>query len=112
MSSFRQALTIKRQSASTLVNGVYVNGAITTLTIQASIQPLSGEDVKMLPEGARVGDKVKVYTDTNLQVLGEALRIEPDVIVWRGHDYKCISVDVRQMGVIPHYKYIFSRVTQ
>ena len=110
---FRKPQTIKRQSAGSYVNGAWVPGGVeTTFTIQASVQPATGEDQLTLPEGRRLADYVKAYTSTELQVLGEVVGLQPDRLVWRGHDYECIQVDVRQMSVIDHYKYIFSKVTQ
>lgn len=109
---FRKTQTIKRVTAGSYVDGVWVPGTESTFTIQASVQPMTGEDMKALPEGRRMSDHVKAYTSENLQVLGEVVGLQPDKLVWRGHDYECIQVDVRQMSVINHYKYIFSRVTQ
>jgi len=108
--SFRQPQTITRTATGAYVNGLYVDGATSTITIQASVQPATGEDMITLPEGRRMSDYVKIYTATNLQVLGEGVGLQPDVLTWRGHSYECISVDVRQMTVVPHYKYIFSRI--
>lgn len=110
--SFRKPYTITRYAAGTMVKGRYVAGSTSTLTIQASIQPVSGEDLKSLPEGRRLDDFVKVYTDSNLQSLQEVSTVQQDRLTWRGHTYECISVDARQMGIINHYKYIFSKVSQ
>lgn len=110
--SFRKPQTIKRLSAGGYVNGVWVDGTESTFTIQASVQPVTGEDQVVIPAGKRLSDYVKAYTSTNLQVLGETTGLEPDRLVWRGKEYECISVDVRQMNVIDHYKYIFSKVQQ
>lgn len=110
--SFRKPYTITRKAAGSYVNGLFVAGSPSTLTIQASIQPVSGEDLKPLPEGRRLDDYIKVYTDSNLQMLQESTGKQPDQLTWRGHTYECISVDARQMDVINHYKYIFSKVSQ
>ena len=110
--SFRKPQIITRTSAGSYVNGTFVAGSPSTITIQASIQPATGEDMKSLPEGRRLDDYVKVYTDSDLQVLEESSGIQPDKLEWRGHTYECISADVRQMGIISHFKYIFSKVSQ
>lgn len=112
MSSFRKPQTIKHVSAGAYVAGVWVPGTESSFTIQASVQPVTGEDQLTLPEGRRLSDYVKAYSDTELQVLGEVVGLQPDKLVWRGHEYECIQMDVRQMSVINHYKYIFSKVTQ
>lgn len=112
--SFRKPQTITRTTAGAYSNvtGYFVDGVTSNLTIQASVQPMSGEDMKTLPEGKRLSDFVKVYTDSDLQVLGEVAGLIADRLAWRGHTYECISADVRQMDVISHFKYIFSKVTQ
>jgi hypothetical protein len=110
--SFRAAQTIKRTAAGSYINGLFVNGGQTTTTIQASVQPMTGEDMKTFPEGRRLSDYVVLFTADNLQVLGETAGLEPDRLLWRGHEYECISVEVRQMNVINHYKYTFSKLNQ
>ena len=103
--SFRKPYTVKRTVAGSYVNGVYVEGAETTLTIQASVQPMSGNDLVAVPEGRRAADMVKLYTSTDLFSQGDAGSGQsPDRLVWLGKDYEISSKDVRQMGVISHYK--------
>lgn len=104
--SFRKPLTVKRTVAGAYVNGVYVEGSESTITIQASVQPMSGEDIVAVPEGRRSSDMVKLYAATNLNAQGDAGSGQsPDRIVWLGKDYEIYSKEVRQMGVIDHYKF-------
>jgi len=104
--SFRKPYTVKRTVAGSYVSGVFVEGSETTLSIQASIQPVSGQDMVSIPEGRRSSDMVKVYTDTSLFSQGDAGSGQsPDRVVWLGKDYEIYTKDVRQMGVISHYKY-------
>lgn len=106
--SFRLPVTITRTAAGSYVNGVFTAGSTSTINITASIQPVNGEDMKPLPEGRRVDDFVKVYTDADLQVSDTGK--QPDRLTWRGKVYEATSCDARQMGVINHYKYIFTKV--
>lgn len=104
--SFRKPFTVKRVTAGSYVNGVFVPGTNSTFTIQASIQPLSDIDLKTLPEGQREGDMIKAYTDSDLFPVGESgSGQEPDKIVWKGNDYTVSKKSVRQMDVINHYRY-------
>lgn len=109
---FRRPQTITRVTAGAYVSGVWVPGVESPIQIMASIQPVTGEDQITPPEGKRLSDFVKAYTDTDLQVLGEVEGLQPDRLTWRGSEYECVQADVRQMDVINHYKYIFSKVTQ
>lgn len=110
--TFRSKQIISRNTAGAYVSGGFVEGITTSFQIDASVQPMTGEDMKALPSGKRISDYVKAYTDTALQVTGETLGLVGDRLTWRGHTYECIGVDVRQMGAINHYKYVFSRISQ
>lgn len=115
--SFRKPIEITRTSAGSYVSGTFVNGSASTITIEATIQPMKSEDMGALdmvtlPAGRRLTDFVKLYTSTNLNTVSETTGQQPDRLTWRGHTYECISVDVHQMDVIPHYKCIFVKVSQ
>lgn len=105
--SFRKQQTIKTRTAGDYVDGVWVEGSETIITIQASIQPLSLEDMQATTEGRRLSDSVKMYTDSDLKAVDDkGANQQPDVLVWRGRDYEIVSKGAYQMGVISHYKYI------
>lgn len=104
--SFRKPQTIKRTVAGAYVNGVFVEGSESTITISASVQPVSGQDMVAVPEGRRASDMVKLYTDSDLFCQGDAGSGQsPDRLVWRGKEYEIYTKDVCQMSVINHYKY-------
>ena len=107
MSSFRRPVTVLRESPGAYVSGLFVPGARKSITIQASVQPMSGQDMVNAPEGRRIEDLIKVYSETPLlQALGTQ---QPDIVVWQGYGYEVSSMDVRQMGVISHYKIFATR---
>ena len=104
--SFRKPFTVKRNAAGGYVNGVYVEGAETTITIQASVQPVSGQDLVAIPEGRRASDMVKVYTSEDLFGQGDAgTGQSPDRLVYRGKEYEIYTKEPNQMGVVSHFKY-------
>lgn len=104
--SFRKPFTVKRTIPGAYVNGVYVEGSETTLTIHASVQPVSGQDMVSVPEGRRASDVVKVYTSSDLFAQGDAGSGQsPDRLVYLGKDYEIYTKDVNQNGVISHFKY-------
>lgn len=103
--SFRKPFSVKRTVAGGYTNGVYVEGAESTITIQASVQPVSGQDLVAIPEGRRASDMVKIYTDSDLFGQGDAgTGQSPDRLVYRGKEYEIYTKDVNQSDVIPHYK--------
>jgi len=102
--SFRKPFDVLHEAAGSYVSGVFVPGVKSSTTIQASVQPVTEQDLITAPEGRRISDMVKIYTDTDLQVGNDGTGLQPDLIVWRGYAYEISSVSVRQMGVISHYK--------
>lgn len=47
-------------------NGIAVQGTSSTLSIGASVQPASGRDLQLLPEGRRTIETMKLWTATLL----------------------------------------------
>lgn len=104
--SFRKPFTVKRTVAGAYINGVYVEGPESTITIQASVQPVSGQDLVAIPEGRRASDMVKIYTDSDLFGQGDAGSGQsPDRLTYRGKDYEIYTKEPNQMGIVSHYKY-------
>ena len=109
--SFRKPQTILRMVPGQYIDGVWIPGAETPITIQASVQPLSDTDLINLPAGRRASDVVKLYTITDLfttEDMGQDQ--QPDKLVWRGTTYEISSKSVRQSGVIDHYRYWATKV--
>ena len=107
MSSFRRTVGTKHRTAGTVVDGYPVAGAVTTSSIQASVQPLKSEEVKNLPEGRRDRAPFWLITDTLLDIASSAT---PHTVVLDGQDYDIEQRDQWQNGVIPHYRYLVLRV--
>jgi hypothetical protein len=110
--SFRKPQTIIRTTPGQYVDGKWVEGTEVNVPIMASVQPVTAEDQIVMPAGKRLSDYVKVYTSTELVPLSEGSQQQPDRLVWRGKQYECKELGVRQMDVLPHYKVIFSLVEQ
>lgn len=105
MSSFRKPMTLLRESAGGYIDGQWVAGTRTAMTVQASAQPIAaGQDMQAMPEGRRLSDAAKFYCADRLQVTDDGL--QPDIIVHEGAGYELVSVFANQSNVISHYKYI------
>ena len=107
--SFRKPFSVLTESPGSYVQGLFVPGTRSTITIEASIQPVSGKDMITAPEGRRIQDMIKVYTSSELKQSEEGTGQQPDIIVWQGYGYEITSIDVRQMDVIAHYKIFATR---
>ena len=105
---FRKSQTIARTGPGAYVRGVWTQGAPAAVTIQASVQPVTGRELEALPEGLRTKGVVKVYSDDELVPLGPNQK--PDVLMWRGHAYEISMKADYQSGVINHFKYYATKV--
>lgn len=108
---FRRPVTIERTSLGTIDdNGRYKKGTTTTLTIRASVQPLSLREQATIvgPDGARNVSYVKIYTDTPLipqsAAKGQGKPTMADIVQYLGRRFLVIQCDAYQSGVISHYR--------
>ena len=108
---FRRPVIIERTSRGTIDdNGRYKKGTMTTLTIQASVQPLSIREQSTIvaPDGARNVSYVKIYTDTPLipqsAAKGQGKPTMADIVQHLGRRFLVIQCDAYQSGVISHYR--------
>lgn len=106
---FRSAQNIIRRGIGLYSGGQWVEASDVALTIYASVQPANGEELKALPEGLRSRDTVKLYSSDELITLGDNRR--PDILVWRGSQYEISLKGPWQSGVISHFKYYASKIT-
>ena len=73
-------------------NGLFVRGLSEKLTIKGVITIAKPEDLEILPEGDRQSGTLRVLTTEKLYQTGEEETGLSDVIVWRGNQYRLISV--------------------
>lgn len=103
MNPFRTAFTVNRPAAGSFVKGKWVqSGTMTQITIMASVQPVKGLDLQLVPEARRNGQIVKIFTDTMLQILTPSTN--PDILLAFGYSYEVITVEPWQSNIINHYK--------
>lgn len=78
--------TVFRRAANTIVNGRAVLGAESSFTLDASVQPLRGDDLKVLPEGSHTNKTRVIYSASELQTRRDGY--EPDKIIINGEPYE------------------------
>ena len=71
-------------------NGDYIPAAQTTATIQATITPVTGRDLKDMPEGVRDEAIYRMWTVSDVFLNG--------VVNHDGHDYRIIHIMTRNIG--------------
>jgi hypothetical protein len=102
-------------------DGVFVPGSFVASIIQASVQPLTGEEAQTLLEGERRRTTLKVYTTSELQPVdqddgeaGDRLVISETVADLFDVDAGVYEVRTvaRQRKIIPHYRGFIVRVQE
>lgn len=110
MSEFRKDVALKRVAQGSYNNkGLWVDGAETDMTIKASVQPATTEDLQSLPENRRTLGAYRLYSSFEFQTLVEGQK-NPDVVTIKGQEYEIAQVDPWENGVINHYKAIAVRI--
>ena len=82
--------TITRYSTPVYVQGRLTAGTTTSFSIVAAIQPLTGMNMSLLPEGSRNDNTKVLFTSTELQTAGDA---EPDSLTIKSIEYVVASVE-------------------
>jgi hypothetical protein len=103
MIPFSAPLQVRRDAqAGSYINGHWVEGKTQTLNIMATVEPLSGNDLLLLPEGERTKEAIRIYTDSELKTVDEFAKRKADVVNYFG---KCFEVQVvkRWTQLIPHF---------
>jgi len=75
---------VTRHSAGAYVDGRWAAAAATNLNVAGVVQPVTGKDLQLLPEGTAISDSRKVWTTTEL--------LPSDAITIGGKVYNVISV--------------------
>lgn len=78
-------ITRRRYSAGSRAStGYWVEGSSTDSSIVASVQPASGEELQVLPEGERTKRAIRVYTATELRTTDPQAGTSSDELVISG----------------------------
>ena len=90
-------------------DGYFIEGKTEEFDLLASVQPNDGEDLVVLPEGSRVTDQIKIYTNTELKTVSEDGLIKADVLLYNDNKYEIVKVS-RYNRVLPHFKCVGLKV--
>lgn len=106
---YNATVTRRREAAGHDSGGSWVPGVTSDVTITASVQPLTGEELKMLDEGQRSRRPIMVITDADLQTVDETARTKADRIVWDGEEFEIHRIENFEMGLMAHREAICLR---
>lgn len=90
--AFAVSVTRTRRAAGSYnADGVWVEGAPTATALNAAIQPVSGRELKDMPEGIRTEAKYIAWSRSDLVI--------DDTIAHKGSNYRVMFVWPRDEGV-------------
>lgn len=93
---------VTRRAAGTMLFGRYLPGSAITIDISASVQPVTGRQLRTLPEGQSASETRVIYTTTELKT--RTPTTEPDRIRINGEAWDVINVEVWDGNSgSPHY---------
>lgn len=107
---FRKEVAVISKTEGAYVNGFWIEGSEVTTTIKASVQPISGKDVELLPEGKRLNESFKLFTDSELKVSIEGTNQNGDIISIYESLYEVVGREIWQNNIINHRAYLISRI--
>lgn len=104
-----KSILVRRMSPGEYTGGFWVEGADTTMTLTASVHPLTPEEMALLPEGRRNGKTFTVFTSEQLfpAIRGAA---NADQVTYAGTVFEVMSCAAWQNGVISHYKSVIAEM--
>ena len=107
---FAKTYTYQRPSPGATVKGRWEAGALgEPVEFRASIQPLKGFEIMLLPEGQRGIESIKIYTETLLQCLDETQKLKGDWISYNGKVFEVQPkqdwTDVERYGFYRYYAF-------
>lgn len=82
------------------------------ITINASLQPVTGEELKQLPEGRRTDQTYKLYSSVQFKTLKEGIGQQPDYTIIDGFVFEVIMSQRWGNDVINHYKAIIAKTNK
>jgi hypothetical protein len=96
--------TVKRYGQGSYLHGRWVDGAETTFTIKANIQPHTVKNIRdTTPEGNKSKKAIKVFTTTTLRMTQEGTALQNgDKILWHSELYEVSELYTYEMGVLNH----------
>ena len=103
-SQFNQSIPRSRRSPGAYILGVWTPGGVIADTIEASVQPASRDDLKLLPEGRRVEGAYSIRSTAEIRA--------EDVLTLYGVAHEVIATERWGNAVLPHWLGLAQRVIQ
>lgn len=94
VAEFAAPRTVTRASSASSydANGRPVAGGTTTITVNASVQPTSGRDLQLLPEGERTKESLTFFATSELRTSDPETGTPADRVAYGSKNYEIQSV--------------------
>jgi hypothetical protein len=90
--------------------GRFDRGTESTFEVEASVQPLSGNMVKLLPEHRRTAESILIYLEEELRTSKESEKLPADIFVYQGKNFEVFTVkNWSDITDIPHFEVVAVR---
>lgn len=97
-------LQVERTSPGAYVDGIYVEGSVSTFYALMSPQQPTPKQLEVLPEGERDKDVMLFISKRTLRTVDDDNNIPADVIIFKGERYRVIQLaDWSTFGHTPAY---------
>lgn len=104
-------VVITRQTAGSYVDGEWVEGTDSSITVQANVHPFTDYQVMLLPESDRTKAWLWFFTADPIRHKKEGTSgYGGDRFIWNGELYEMMKVQQYQMGPRDHYEGKASRI--
>lgn len=91
---FGATYSVRRRDPGSYVDGNWVPaGSYTDFDIVASIQPIKGRELELLPMGQRTTEAVTIYTKSGLRPTIEKQDVKGDLVSYKGRQYEVHKVE-------------------
>jgi hypothetical protein len=107
-SLFTCPIAVERRTGAYDNEGIWQDHSQNILTIQASVQPATAEEMSHNAEGERIDGAIRIYTTTELRSSDNQLPGTADIVVYRGERWKVTTV--WQWGDYGYFKAIAGRL--
>jgi hypothetical protein len=108
MSLRNRTITVTRKTGA-WVDGVWTTTGTSSFDVTCSVQPASGQDLQTLPEGRRLLQTYKIFTDVEHMTVLEQ-KNNPDIVQIDGEPYEIVSAQAWQNAIIPHFASLAQRL--
>ncbi len=98
---FRKGYTLRRFGEQKIIRG-HVSHPYTEMEVLLNIQPLSADELALLPEGQRTTKRIKAFGSEMLRAASIEEKVVGDRVLYHGEWYECTSSVIWEHTPLAH----------